>query len=56
MESVYSVLAQRASIRAQRFVFEDLTVGTAIVSMKGELLGLDDSARRIGGNLAWNIN
>ncbi len=56
MESVYSILAQRASIRAQRFVFEDLAVGTAIVSMKGELLGLDESARRIGGSLAWNIN
>jgi len=56
LEPVYSVLARRASIRAQRFVFEDLAVGTAIVSMKGELLGLDDSARRIGGSLAWNIN
>jgi len=56
LEMVYSVLAERASIRAQRFIFEDAAVGTAIVSMKGELLGLDAAARRIGGSLGWNIN
>ena len=52
---VYSVLAQRASVRAMRYVFEDLQVGTAIVTMKGEILGMDDTARRIGGSLGWNI-
>lgn len=56
LESVYSVLAERASIRAQRFIFEDAVVGTAIVSMKGDMLGLDETARRIGGSLGWNIN
>jgi len=56
LESVYSVLAARASIRAQRFIFEDAAVGTAIVSMKGDMLGLDETARRIGGSLGWNIN
>ncbi len=56
LESVYSVLAARASLRAQRFIFEDAAVGTAIVSMKGDMLGLDETARRIGGSLGWNIN
>lgn len=56
MDAVYSILAERASIRAQRFVFDDVAVGTAILSMKGDLLGLDAAARRIGGDLAWNIN
>ena len=56
LESVYSVLAARASLRAQRFIFEDAAVGTAIVSMKGDMLGLDEAARRIGGSLGWNIN
>lgn len=55
LSSVYEVLAQRASLRARRYVFDDLQVGTAIVSMKGEILGLDDNARKIGGNLGWNI-
>ena len=56
LDSVYSLLAERASIRAQRFVFEDAAVGTAIISMQGEVLGLDAAARRIGGSLGWNIN
>ncbi|MHC1758831.1 MAG: cobalt-precorrin-5B (C(1))-methyltransferase CbiD [Negativicutes bacterium] len=55
LNSVYSILAQRASVRARRYVFGDLRVGTAIVTMKGELLGLDDEARRIGGRLGWTI-
>ncbi len=55
LNSVYSVLAHRASARAMRYVFGDLQVGTAIVTMKGEILGMDDAARRIGGRLGWNI-
>ena len=34
----------------------DASVGTAIVSMQGEMLGMDETARRIGGSLGWNIN
>jgi len=55
LQAVYSVLAERASARAMRYVFGDLTVGTAIVTMRGGLLGMDDAARRIGGRLGWNI-
>jgi cobalt-precorrin-5B (C1)-methyltransferase len=55
LSSVYSILAQRASLRAMRYVFGDLRIGTAIITMKGEILGLDDEARRIGGRLGWNI-
>ena len=55
LQAVYSVLAERASARAMRYVFGDLTVGTAIVTMQGALLGMDDAARRIGGRLGWNI-
>ncbi len=56
LNSVYSILAHRASLRAMRYVFDDLQVGTAIVTMKGEILGMDDVGRRIGGRLGWNIN
>ena len=55
LQSVYRVLAERASLRAMRYVFEAFAVGTAIVTMKGEVLGMDDTARQIGGRLGWNI-
>ena len=55
LQAVYQTLAERASIRAMLYVFGDLTVGTVIVTMQGELLGMDDNARRIGGKLGWNI-
>ncbi|MGL5512643.1 MAG: cobalt-precorrin-5B (C(1))-methyltransferase CbiD, partial [Sporomusa sp.] len=54
MTEVYNVLAERASARAQRYVFGDLTVGTVIVTLKGDILGLDQAAREIGGHLGWN--
>lgn len=55
LTGVYATLAERASIRAARYVFGDLTVGTAIVTLKGELLGYDHAAREIGEALGWNI-
>jgi cobalt-precorrin-5B (C1)-methyltransferase len=55
MTDVYQVLAARASLRAERYVFADLRVGTTILSLSGELLGLDENAREIGGSLGWNI-
>lgn len=55
LESVYHVLAERASARAMRYVFGDLVVGTVIVTLKGDILGLDQTAREIGGQLGWNI-
>lgn len=55
MSSVYPVLAKRASIRAGRYVFSDLQIGTVLITLKGEILGLDDMARAIGGRLGWNI-
>ncbi|MEG6585523.1 cobalt-precorrin-5B (C(1))-methyltransferase CbiD [Dendrosporobacter sp. 1207_IL3150] len=55
MVSVYDTLAKRASERAMRYVFGDLTVGTAIVTLKGDILGYDSSAIEIGGTLGWNI-
>ncbi|HWR40035.1 MAG TPA: cobalt-precorrin-5B (C(1))-methyltransferase CbiD [Patescibacteria group bacterium] len=55
LEAVYSVLAERASLRAERYLFGDLQVGTAIVTLQGDILGLDDRAREIGGSLGWNI-
>ena len=55
LQSVYNTLAQRASIRSTGYVFGDIIVGTVIVTMEGDILGLDDTAREIGGSLGWNI-
>lgn len=55
VQSVYNILAQRASARAQRYVFDELTVGTVIITLQGDILGLDDTAQEIGGSLGWNI-
>ncbi len=55
LSGVYRLLAERASARAMRYVFGDLTVGTVIVTLKGDILGLDQTAREIGGHLGWNI-
>jgi len=55
LQSVYSTLANRASTRGAGYVFGDLIVGTVIVTLQGDILGLDDTAREIGGSLGWNI-
>ena len=52
----YDMLAQRASLRAQQHVYGALQVGTVMVTLKGELLGMDDNAKEIGGRLGWNLN
>ncbi|WP_110952926.1 cobalt-precorrin-5B (C(1))-methyltransferase CbiD [Anaerosinus massiliensis] len=55
VEKVYELLAARASERAKRYVFNDLNIGTVIVTLKGDLLGMDESAKSIGGTMEWNI-
>ena len=55
MCDIYNLLANRASERATRYVFNDLVIGTVIVTLKGNLLGMDNAAKAIGGNLGWSI-
>jgi len=55
LNDVYRVIAEKASKRAERYIFADLTVGTAMITMQGDLLAMDDTAREIGGKLGWNI-
>ena len=40
-------IAKRVTLRAERYVFNELKVGTVLVTLKGELLGMDDNAREI---------
>ena len=55
LEKVYEVIAARASYRAERLIFNKVQVGTVLVTLQGELLGMDDRAREIGGDFGWNI-
>jgi cobalt-precorrin-5B (C1)-methyltransferase len=55
LKKVYDILAERASLRSERHVFGELTVGTVMVTLKGELLGMDSHAREIGRDFHWNI-
>lgn len=54
-ETLYPLLAAKASERARRHVFGDLEVGTVIVTLQGELLGMDEDAKKIGDAMGWNI-
>lgn len=55
MTAVYSLIASRASLRSERYVFGDLRVGTAIVTLQGDMIGFDETAQEIGGSLGWKI-
>lgn len=55
LRQVYAVMAERASHRAMRYVFQDLEVGTVIVTLQGAILGMDAGAVKIGEKLGWNI-
>lgn len=55
LQRVYDILCARASARAERYVFQDLRVGTAMTTLKGELLGMDETAKEIGRDFHWNI-
>ena len=54
-EKVCQALAMRASVRAQRYLFQKMQVGTVLVTLTGELLGMDDTAREICRNLGGKL-
>ncbi|MDU4960343.1 MAG: cobalt-precorrin-5B (C(1))-methyltransferase CbiD [Sporomusaceae bacterium] len=55
LDDIYPLLASRASQRAQQHVYGDLTVGTVLTTLNGAILGMDDMAKTIGGELGWTI-
>ena len=54
-QCVCQTLAERASIRAERYLFGKLKVGTVMVTLTGELLGMDETAREIGERYGWTL-
>lgn len=55
LQSVYQVIAARASYRAERLLFNQLQVGTVLVTLQGKLLGMDEKAKEIGRDFGWQI-
>lgn len=55
LQSVYQVIAARASYRAERLLFNRLQVGTVLVTLQGKLLGMDEKAKEIGRDCGWQI-
>ena len=55
LQGVYQRLACRASERAERYVFHELTIGTVLLTLQGEILAMDETASAIGRDLGWNI-
>lgn len=54
LQRVYEVIAERATIRAERYIFGKVPVGTVLVTLQGRLLGMNEKARQMvaamGGN------
>ncbi|SEA05997.1 cobalt-precorrin-5B (C(1))-methyltransferase CbiD [Selenomonas ruminantium] len=48
-------LAERASLRAERYLFQKMQVGTVMVTMTGELLGMDETAKEICKELGGEV-
>lgn len=54
LSSVCHTLAQRAGERAERYLFGRMQVGVAMMTMQGELLGMNETAEAIGRDYGWN--
>lgn len=54
-KEVFETIARTASRKAEEHVFNKLNVGTVLYSLQGEILGLDEKAKEIGGSLGWKI-
>lgn len=54
-ETVCARLAERAALRAERYIFRRAEVGAVLVTLKGEILGMDDKAKAIGRELQWTL-
>lgn len=52
---VCDVIAARASLRAERYLFGQVQVGTVMTAMDRTLLGLDSKAREIGEAYGWKL-
>ncbi len=55
LTGVYQRIADRASMRSERYIAGEAKVGIIISTLEGDILAIDDNARRIGDIEQWNI-
>ncbi|MFZ3171443.1 MAG: cobalt-precorrin-5B (C(1))-methyltransferase CbiD [Carboxydocellales bacterium] len=55
LQEIFSLLASKAGERAEAFVHQDLEVGVVFTDLQGKILGWNDRASKIGGDLGWNF-
>lgn len=55
LTSVYQRVADRASMRSERYIANEAEVGIIIATLDGEILAVDETAKRIGGEEHWQI-
>lgn len=55
LQQVYRILTEQASLRARRYIFNEMEIGTLMVTLDGRILGMDETARTIGGELHWKL-
>ena len=52
---VCNAIAARASLRAERYLYGQVKIGTVLTALDKSLLGLDSRAREIGGAYGWKL-
>ena len=55
LQEVYNTIAGWASKRSLEFLGEELRIGTAMYSLKGEIIGYDAEAATLGRELGWQV-
>ncbi|HBQ30374.1 MAG TPA: cobalamin biosynthesis protein CbiD, partial [Mitsuokella multacida] len=52
---VCTSIAERAGLRAERYLFGKMKVGVVMVTLQGRLLGMNEVAREIGEKYHWHL-
>lgn len=53
--AVCTSIAERAGLRAERYLFNKMKVGVVMVTLQGRLLGMNTMAREIGTKYHWHL-
>lgn len=54
-QAVCMSIAERAGLRAERYLFGKMKVGVVMVTLQGRLLGMNEVAREIGEAYHWHL-
>lgn len=54
-QAVCMSIAERAGLRAERYLFGKMKVGVVMVTLQGRLLGMNEVAREIGEAYHWRL-